>query len=98
MSSLKGVCVGVSGGLILVAVQEGGGMCDEICELCCDKCAMSDECQIEGHTTHWRRCAWHINQRFTVKTAGTGTAGQHLITQFKGLIREQLLNGKACKS
>ena len=43
-------------------------------------------------------CAWHINQRITVKTAGRDSVGHYLIMPFKGLIREQLLNGKACKS
>lgn len=39
-------------------------------------------------------CVKHINHPFTVKAAGPGSAGAHLITPFRNLIREQLLNGK----
>lgn len=47
--------------------------------------------------TSRRAGAWwvkYINHPFTVKAARPGTVGANLITPFRNLIREQLLNGK----
>lgn len=62
-----------------------------------------------AHRTHsltylGRRCAacsvvlGILSRTLVFKTAGRGAPGPHFIMPFKGPIRLQLLNGKACKS
>lgn len=66
----------------------------------CRKTIHHSWCMQMGGSALWLHgCAWHINRCITVKTAGSRLSGALFKSRHsRSLIREHLLNGKACKS